>query len=110
MSGWRAFVVALVADPDEAKSPRENFSSDAAPAAMRLGLVTRIAPGRYKPTDLGREFVAGRVTLVERTGTGSHGRQGRFLAATWLRALPSGVTMDKRPPRAAVSEWGGLPS
>ena len=111
MSGWRALVMDLVHHPEEAVNPRYSHGKGAVDTAMQLGLIRRITRGLYAPTDLGRDFAAGRVTIVERTGASTRGgRQGRFFSATWLRALPDGVRMDLRPPRAATSEWGGLPS
>ncbi len=109
MSGWRVFLQAVA----ESAAPIDGhaFGEWDVRRARELGLVTAHrhgnAPALYTLTEAGRLMVEGRVGIVpERRGVG---RPRDTLAATWLRALPIGVTMDKRPPRASVSEWGGLP-
>lgn len=117
MSGWRLLLADAVAAHPATIDASAHHWNDAA-ACLRLGLIERAGkgprngstPGRalYRATETGLLLAAGRVAVSPLHGP--RGRPRGTLAATWLRALPSGVTMDKRPPRAAVSEWGGLPS
>ncbi len=109
MSGWRVFVQAVA----ESQAPIDGraFGEWDVRRARELGLVAAHrqggAPALYTLTERGKLLAEGRLGIVpERRGIG---RPRDTLGATWLRALPSGVTMDKRQPRAVVSEWGGLP-
>lgn len=107
MSAWRLFVAHAVEAGKPVKA-RGQHRNDVA-TALRLGLIERVSHGFYIATDAGRLFAQGRVTTIPRPSlTGYRGRPETMLAATWLRALPQGLRMDMRPPRAAVSEWGGL--
>jgi len=108
MSAWRIFV-REVADAGPVAMPNRQ---DEAAIAIRMGLVERCGKDQnatlYRVTEAGRLFAQGKIAAAERPSTGRTGRPGMGLTATWLRALPDGVVMDRRPPRAAVSEWGGL--
>lgn len=118
MSGWRVVTAAAAAAHPSAIDAGQWHHSHI-DVALQLGLIERVGrrePSRgaathvlYRATEAGLLFASGRVTVAARHIPGARGRPRNALAATWLRALPDGVRMDLRPPRAAVSEWGGLP-
>ena len=100
MSSWRVFMRYLAEADGPMSTPSDAYAG--AMDAERLGLaerVTNIERRRgerttWQPTQLGRDFLAGRVHQVA-TRPG-----GRRWAATWLRSLPQGLRIEQPASRA----------
>ena len=97
MSAWRLLLRALAAEgeprsPGSMHFPPENFTY-----AENLGVVKRVTnlsrqvgvETKYVVSDIGHDYLEGRVVQIE-TRPG-----GRRWAATWLRALPRGLTLKE---------------
>ena len=84
MSAWRALVRSLhVSGPSNGRW----IDSRTACKARDMGLIERDDDARWVLTPFGVEWCDGRVELVGWRG-------GRRWVATWLRALPQGVSLQ----------------
>jgi hypothetical protein len=98
VSEWR-LIVREVASSDKPVSLTRFHPGSVARAEEHFALIKRIsnharnhgAEVLYVLTDLGREWIEGRIEERERRPG------GRYMAATWLRALPQGMRIGAPP-------------